>query len=123
MKKRFSLKETRLFIALALLVQSISFFIMFIILCVKKKSIAAAFLAVSAMGGSTAGYLLWQLKEETDAEFDAAREALENDEYLEFDEARIAADLAHGSVDEDVEEDGEADFIPCEENVSEDEFK
>ena len=118
MKKRFSLKETRLFVAMALMVQSISFFIMFIILCAKKKSIAAAFLAVSAMGGSTAGYLLWQLKEETDAEFDAAKAALENDEFLEFDEARIAADLAHGTDDE--EED--ADFIPCEENVSEDEF-
>jgi hypothetical protein len=118
MKKRFAWKETRLFVALALVVQSISFFIMFIILCAKKKSIAAAFLAVSAMGGSTAGYLLWQLKEETDAEFDAAKEALENDEYIEFDETRIAADLAHGTVDE--EED--ADVIPCEETVSEEEF-
>ena len=118
MKKRFSLKQTRLFVALALAVQSISFFFMFIILCAKKKSISAAFLAVSAMTGSTAGYLLWQLKEETDREFDAAKEALENDEFLEFDEARIAADLAHGTVDE--EEDTEA--IPCEENVSEEEF-
>lgn len=118
MKKRFSLKETRLFIALTLLVQSVSFFIMFIILCAKKKSIAAAFLAVSAMGGSTAGYLLWQLKEETDAEFDAAKEALENDEFLDFDEDRIAADLAHGTASE--QEDANA--IPCEENVSEEEF-
>ena len=118
MKKRFALKETRLFVALALVVQSISFFIMFIILCAKKKSIAAAFLAVSAMGGSTAGYLLWQLKAETDAEFDAAKTALENDEFIEFDEARIAADLAHGTVGE--EED--ACVIPCEEHVSEDEF-
>ena len=119
MKKRFQLKETRLFVAMALMVQSISFFIMFIILCAKKKSIAAAFLAVSAMGGATSGYLLYQLKEETEAEFDAAKEALENDEFLEFDEARIAADLAHGSVDED---DGHQE-IPCEECVSEEEFK
>ena len=119
MKKRISLKETRLFVAMALLVQSVSFFIMFIILCAKKKSIAAAFLAVSAMGGSTAGYLLWQLKAETDREFDAAKEALENDEYLEFDEDRIAADLAHGTANEE-EEDPEE--IPCEENVSEEEF-
>lgn len=119
MKKRFSLKETRLFVALALLVQSISFFIMFIILCAKKKSIAAAFLAVSAMGGATSGYLLWQLKEETEAEFDAAKEALENDDTLEFDEGRIAADLAHGTASE---EDEETAAIPCEETVSEDEF-
>ena len=115
MKKRFSLKQTRLFVALALAVQSISFFFMFIILCAKKKSISAAFLAVSAMTGSTAGYLLWQLKEENDAEFDAELD----EEFLDFDAARVAEDLAHGTEDE--EED--ADFIPCEENVSEDEFK
>ncbi len=119
MKKRFSLKETRLFVALALLVQSISFFIMFIILCVKKKSVAAAFLAVSAMSGSTAGYLLYQIKEETDAEFDATKEALENDEFLDFDESRIMADLAHGVDDEEFEE---TPAVPCEEQVSEDEF-
>ena len=115
MKKRFNLKETRLYIALALAVQSVSFFIMFIILCAKKKSIAAAFLAVSAMGGSTAGYLLWQLKAENDAEFDAAA-ALEDDEFLDFDAERIAADLAAD------EGEGDDDSIPCEENVSEDEF-
>ena len=50
--KKFSLKNSRPYVALALLIQSFTFFIMFIILCVKKKSIAAAFLAVAAMEGA-----------------------------------------------------------------------
>lgn len=122
MKKRIcSIKETRLYVALALLVQSLAFFIMFLILCAKKKSIAAAFLAVSAMGGSAGAYLLYQLKEETCAEMDAAKEAIENGEDVDFDPKKIAADLACGVDDE---EDAPAfDEVPCEEHVSEDEFR
>ena len=111
-RKPFSFKETRLYVALALMIQSFTFFIMFIILCTKKKSIAAAFLAVSAMSGGTSGYLLYQLREETRAGLDAAGEALSNDE-LDFDPANLA------------EEDGEPITpapIPREENVSEEEF-
>ena len=67
--------------------------------------------------------ILWKLKEGYTPEEQKkikqeAKEALENDEFIDFDEAGIAADLAHGKDDE--EED--ADVIPCEENVSEDEF-
>ncbi len=119
-KKLFSLKETRLYVALAMLVQSFTFFIMFIILCVKKKSIAAAFLAVSAMEGGTAAYLLYQLKEETCAELDTIQAGLEDSEDIEFDADKIAADLAHGQDDE--EHTAPAAAVPTEEQVSEDEF-
>ncbi len=111
-RKPFSFKETRLYVALALLIQSFTFFIMFIILCTRKKSIAAAFLAVSAMSGGTSGYLLYQLREETRAGLDAAGEALA-DEDMDFDPSRLA------------EEDGEPIApkpIPREEHVSEEEF-
>ena len=111
-RKPFSFKETRLYVALALMIQSFTFFIMFIILCTKKKSIAAAFLAVSAMSGGTSGYLLYQLREETRAGLDAASEALA-DEDMDFDPSRLT------------EEDGEPIApppIPREENVSEEEF-
>ena len=85
---------------------------MFIILCTKKKSIAAAFLAVSAMSGGTSGYLLYQLREETRAGLDAASEALADDE-LDFDPTRLS------------DEEGEPITpapIPREEHVSEEEF-
>lgn len=94
-------KRSRLFVAIALLVQSFAFFIMFIILCAKKKSISAAFLAVSAMGGVAGGYLLYQEKLDWDEEmkFDALLE----DE--EFDDSIIDYDLRHGKDDDEMYED------------------
>ena len=111
-RKPFSFKETRLYVALALAIQSFTFFIMFIILCAKKKSIAAAFLAVSAMSGGTSGYLLYQLHEETRAGLDAAGEALA-DEDLDFDPSRLAEDEGEPITPAP---------IPREEHVSEEEF-
>ena len=112
MKKLLSLKETRLYIALALAVQSFAFFIMFIILCAKKKSIAGAFLAVSAMEGGTAAYLLAGMREEVGDEYDAVQDALETEEDG-FDFA---------DIDLDEEDDKERPAVPCEETVSEEEF-
>ena len=65
------LRETRLHVAVALMVQAVSFVLMFLILCVKKRSIAAAFLAVAAMNGVAGGYLLRQIYEEEAYETDA----------------------------------------------------
>ena len=115
-KKLFSIRQTRFYAAIALLIQSFTFFILFLILCAKKKSISAAFLAVSAMEGGAAAYLLYQLKEEADA-IDAAQAALCE---AELDEAAIAADLAYGA------DEAEAPVrrqIPREEHVSEEEFQ
>ena len=110
------MKKTRLYVGITLIVQAISFVFMFILLCAKKKSISAAFLAVSAMGGGAAAYLFYQLKEENDA-IDAAQASLCD---AELDEAAVAADLAFGSEDEIAPARRQ---IPREENVSEEEFQ
>lgn len=120
--KLFSIKETRLYVALALLIQSFTFFVMFVILCAKKKSIAAAFAAVSAAAGASSVLMLHRIKEETCADLDAIKESVENDE-LDFDPAKISADLAHGVDDGEHDHAEEMKEIPCEEHVSEDEFK
>ena len=93
-------KKSRLYIAIALLVQSIAFFVMFLILCAKKKSISAAFLAVAAMGGALGGYLLY--KEKLDW-----NEGMNIDTSLdgeEFDEAILDYDLRHGKDDDEMYE-------------------
>ena len=58
------MKKTRLYVGITLIVQAISFVFMFILLCAKKKSIAAAFLAVATMEGCAGAYLLWQYKQD-----------------------------------------------------------
>ena len=114
--KLLTIRQTRLYAAIALTLQSFTFFILFLILCAKKKSISAAFLAVSAMQGGAAAFLFYQLKEESEA-IDAAQAALCESE---LDETAVAADLAYGA-------DGEAApvrrQIPREESVCEEEFQ
>ena len=61
------LKKTRLYVAIALVVQAVSFAAMFIILCAKKKSIAYAFLALAALEGAAGAYLLKEIKDEARA--------------------------------------------------------
>ena len=119
MKKLFSLKETRLYIALALAVQSFAFFIMFIILCAKKKSIAGAFLAVSAMEGGTAAYLLAGMREEVGDEYDAVQDALDAEDEVVFDTDAILEEM---ELDEEEGGEEERKPVPCEEEVSEEEF-
>ena len=46
------LKRTKFFIGVSLMVQSLTFFITFIVLAVKKKSLWKTFLAVSLTGGA-----------------------------------------------------------------------
>ena len=46
------MKKTKLYIAAALLIQAAAFIMLFIILCVKKKSIGEALLAVAFAGGA-----------------------------------------------------------------------
>ena len=119
--KKFSLKNSRPYVALALLIQSFTCFIMFIILCVKKKSIAAAFLAVAAMEGAAGTYLLCQLKAENEATFDPAL-ALANDEGLDIDEAALSAEMYGHYGEENEAPRMSVHDIPYEEEVSEEEF-
>lgn len=120
--KKFSLKNSRPYVALALLIQAFTFFIMFIILCVKKKSIATAFLAVAAMEGAAGTYLLCQMKSENEQEFDPEL-ALANDEGLDIDDSALSAEMNGHWGEETAAPRVSVHDIPCEEEVSEDEFK
>lgn len=118
-------KKTRLTLSLALLVQSFTLFVLFIILCVKKRSIAAAFLAVSAMEGVAGAYLFAQAKEELeDNDFDPS-DYLDDDpfptEEIEIDDGMVADDLAHGT--DDNAKAPERGAIPLDDDASEDEFR
>lgn len=108
------IKKTRFYVGISLVVQAFSFLIMFLILCTKKKSIAAAFLAVAAMEGVCGAYLLYQEKEENaQAEFNA-EDYFASDDF-NFDDSMINADIygTDGELNDDVpvdEEASEADF-------------
>ncbi len=121
------LKKSKLIVAIALLVQSFTLFVLFLILCVKKKSIAAAFLGVAAMEGATGGYLFQQVKAELEEnDFDPG-DYLDEDfpdlesEEIELDDSMLKADLAHGTED-DKEAPAEVEIL-LDEDVSEEEFK
>ena len=53
-------KKTAFYVGITLVIQSISFAILFFVLFSKKKSLAAVLLALSAVGGVAGGYLLYK---------------------------------------------------------------
>ena len=60
-------KKTKFTVAISLIVQSVSFVIMFFILAGKKKSFAKAFLAMASVGGiAGTAFLCSYLKEDRD---------------------------------------------------------
>lgn len=104
------LKKSRLFVGITLVVQAISFLCMFLILWAKKKSIASAFLALSAAEGAAGAYLLYQLKAEREEEFNP-------DDYLdEYDEFDLDDSMITDEGPEVIE-------IPVDESATEEEFK
>ncbi len=128
MKKAISmLKSSRLAVSVSLLIQSLTLFVLFLILWAKKKSIAAAFLGVSAMEGAAGAYLFLQAKEDLEEnDFDPSDYLdetldLDEDEELDLSDAMLTADLYHRTDEEgDAPEKKE---IPLEEEVDEEEFK
>lgn len=111
-------KKSKLHVAVSLMVQSVTMFVLFIILAVKKKSIAGAFLAVAAIEGSAGAYLLCQLKKEKKEEFDPDEALGEDSDNIDIDEADIASDLSRHDDDE-----GRDNIeIPKEDVVSTEEF-
>ncbi len=121
------LKKSKLMVSIAMLVQSFTLFVLFLILCVKKKSIAAACLAVSAMEGATGAYLFFQAKEELEKnDFDPS-DYLDDDLYSEEEEEPL--DLNESSLnaelyrDADEPEEPVKKEIPLDDNASEEEFR
>ena len=81
------LKKSRLIVAVSLLVQSVTFFVLFCTLWSKKKSLAGAFLAVAAMGGAAGTYLVLQMKKEI------AKTSVEFDDDFDVDELAFETDF------------------------------
>ena len=86
------LKKLKLPVAVALFVQSVTFFVLFLVLWAKKRSLAGAFLAVSAMGGLACGCLVAEMRREI------AATTVEFDDEFDMDESELKADL---SADDD----------------------
>ena len=90
------LKKMKLPVAVALLVQSVTFLVLFVVLWAKKKSLAATFLAVSAMSGLACGCLVAQMRKEI------AATTVEFDDEFDMDEAALKADLSSDDEEEEV---------------------
>ena len=82
------LKKLKLPAAFLLLAQTIVFFVLFLIVWSKKKSLSLAFLLVAAEGGVALGCLIAAMRREI------AATAVEFDDELDLDEAEIKADLS-----------------------------
>ena len=114
-------KKSKLQVAVSLIVQSITLMFLFFILWAKKKSIAAAFLAVATLEGSAGAYLLYQINQEEKDVFNPD-ESLESDAEDEFDinQADISSALSRSDEDNTV---SKKDIeIPKEDIVSTEEF-
>ena len=81
-------KKIKLPLAISLMAQSVAFFVLFCILWGKKKSLSAAFLAVSAVSATSGAILIAQMKKEI------AETAVEFDDDFEMDEAALKGALA-----------------------------
>ena len=80
-------KKYKFTIGITLLVQSVSFIVLFFLLYKKKKSLANTFLALSAVGGIAGAYLvLKEAKAEVEACERAAQDALEYDDFDDLDD-------------------------------------
>ena len=88
------LKKLKLPAAVALFVQSVTFFVLFLVLWSKKKSLAGTFLAVSAMGGLACGCLVAEMRKEI------AATTVEFDDEFDMDEAELKADLSSDEEEE-----------------------
>ena len=112
------LKNTKFYVALALLVQAVASLVAFIVLAVKKKAMSAAFLAVGGVSGVAGAYLMGQcIEEEKDFEEYCDGDCencdeLEECEALEAEEAEEVeavedAEVEAVEVEEDFAIDGE----------------
>lgn len=88
------LKKLKLPAAVALFVQSVTFFVLFLVLWSKKRSLAGTFLAVSAMGGLACGCLVAEMRKEI------AATTVEFDDEFDMDEAELKADLSSDEEEE-----------------------
>ncbi|MDY3845447.1 MAG: hypothetical protein SOZ62_00860 [Eubacteriales bacterium] len=113
-------KKTKLHAAISLVIQSMAMTALFFIFWAQKKSIARAFLAVAAIEGSAAAYLLYKIKKEKEETFDPGDVLDEDALNLDIDEGDITSCLSR--VDEDNATPKSKVEIPKEDVVSDAEF-
>ena len=92
---------------IALLVQSITMFILFLAQKRERRGLAAAFLGISCASGVLGAKLIADASEEEDEEedlfdieFDDVDEPADTDEGLGIDPVELKGDLEHGTDDE-----------------------
>ncbi|MBP3436532.1 MAG: hypothetical protein J6K61_01325 [Clostridia bacterium] len=88
------LKNSKFAVAITLFVQSVAFFILFIVACFKKKGIAGAFLAIAVAEGTTGTLLLDMCKKEI-----AATSVSMDEEDLDVDEATLNDSLSRSDIE------------------------
>jgi NADH:ubiquinone oxidoreductase subunit K len=88
------LKKMKLPGAILLLVQTIVFFVLFLVLWGEKKSLSLALLFVAAESGVGLGFLIAAMRKEISAT------TVEFDDELDMDESEVKADLS-GTDDEE----------------------
>ena len=98
------LKNTKFYVALALIAQAVASLVAFIVLAVKKKAMSAAFLAVGGVSGVAGAYLMAQCVEEEQDFEEYCDGDCENCEELEECEALEAAEEAEEVAEEVAEE-------------------
>ena len=113
------LKRSRFFVGIALMVQAVTLAVLFIFFMFKKKSVAAALLAIAALEGATGAYLLYQIKEEEE-EFDPDDYLFDEDYDFGLSDDDVTAELARDDDEAPIEE---PYTIKREDEVSEEEFE
>ncbi len=110
------LKNTKFYVALALLAQAVASLVAFIALAAKKKAYSWAFLAVGGVSGVAGAYLMGQcIEEEQDFEEYCdgdCEHCAELDECEALEEALAEAEEAEVEVEEEPEEDFDLDGEP-----------
>lgn len=91
---------------IALLVQSITMFILFLVQKRERRGLAVAFLGISCASGLVGAKLIADASEDEededlfDIEFDDLDETADADEGLDIDPVELKGDLEHGTDDE-----------------------
>jgi hypothetical protein len=88
------MKKAKTVVGICLVIQAAAFFVLFLIYWNKKKSLANAFAAIAAVGGTAGALLLIQAKKEAKQKSDALAEEGEDDNFENsFDEDDIFCDF------------------------------
>ncbi|NLK40207.1 MAG: hypothetical protein GX303_08235 [Clostridiales bacterium] len=116
------LKKMRLYVAVSLMVQSVTLALLFLILWARKKSISRAILALSAAQGAASLFLFWLHLRDPETEIYDNRDLdydFFDDDDFEIDESILSASLRRDEEDKS----SVITEIPRDEDASEADFQ